>query len=119
MARAHPLRRRIAQRRSRREESRGTHLWVKYALAYMLVMAIPFVVFSVMANRYLIEEMNTSIRSEISSTLKDVQDNIDQRVRQMVTISLQVGQNRDFETIHQANYSYANRMDVRQMLNAF
>lgn len=119
MARAHPLRRRIAQRRSRREESRGIHLWVKYALAYMLVMAIPFVVFSVMANRYLIEEMNTSIRSEISSTLKDVQDNIDQRIRQMATISLQVGLNRDFKSIHQANYSYDNRMGVQQMLNAF
>ena len=121
MSRAHPLRRRFDHRSrcEKEHQNRSIHLWTKYALAYILVMAIPFIVFSVMANRHLTEEMNTSIKSEISSTLKDVQDNIDQRVSQMVTISLQVGQNRDFETIHQANYSYANRMDVRQMLNAF
>ena len=121
MSRAHPLRRRFDHRSrcEKEHQNRSIHLWTKYALAYILVMAIPFIVFSVMANRHLTEEMNTSIKSEISSTLKDVQDNIDQRVKQMATISLQVGLNRDFKSIHQANYSYDNRMGVQQMLHAF
>ena len=46
----------------------AVHLWTKYALAYVLVMAIPFTVFSVMVNRYLTNEMTASIQSEMTNS---------------------------------------------------
>ena len=92
MARVRQPRRKYLEQRRRREEPkpRIAHLWVKYALAYVLVMAIPFIVFSVMANRYLANEITASIQSEMTNTLAAARQSFDQKINQMVSISLQI-----------------------------
>ena len=98
---------------------RAVHLWTKYALAYVLVMAIPFTVFSVMVNRYLTNEMTASIQSEMTNTLSAARQSFDQKINQMVSISLQISQLNDFRGSNLSSYSYASRRGVQQMLRAF
>ena len=98
---------------------REVHLWTKYALAYVLVMAIPFTVFSVMVNRYLTNEMTASIQSEMTNTLSAARQSFDQKINQMVSISLQINQVNDFRGASLSTYSYASRRNVQQMLKAF
>lgn len=98
---------------------RAVHLWTKYALAYVLVMAIPFTVFSVMVNRYLTNEMTASIQSEMTNTLSAARQSFDQKINQMVSISLQINQVNDFRGASLSTYSYASRRNVQQMLKAF
>ena len=98
---------------------REVHLWTKYALAYVLVMAIPFTVFSVMVNRYLTNEMTASIQSEMTNTLSAARQSFDQKINQMVSISLQISQLNDFRGSNLSSYSYASRRGVQQMLRAF
>ena len=121
MARVRQPRRKYLEQRRRREEPkpRIAHLWVKYALAYVLVMAIPFTVFSVMANRYLANEITASIQSEMTNTLDAARQNFDQKINQMVSISLQINQVNDFRGASLSTYSYASRRTVQQMLKAF
>lgn len=97
----------------------AVHLWTKYALAYVLVMAIPFTVFSVMVNRYLTNEMTASIQSEMTNTLSAARQSFDQKINQMVSISLQINQVNDFRGASLSTYSYASRRNVQQMLKAF
>ena len=98
---------------------REVHLWTKYALAYVLVMAIPFTVFSVMVNRYLTNEMTASIQNEMTNTLAAARQSFDQKINQMVSISLQINQVNDFRGASLSTYSYASRRNVQQMLKAF
>ncbi len=98
---------------------RAAHLWIRYALAYVLVMAIPFTVFSVMVNRYLTNEMTASIQSEMTNTLAAARQSFDQKINQMVSISLQIDQVNDFRGASLSTYSYASRRAVQQMLKAF
>ena len=97
----------------------AVHLWTKYALAYVLVMAIPFTVFSAMVNRYLTNEMTASIQSEMTNTLSAARQSFDQKINQMVSISLQINQVNDFRGASLSTYSYASRRNVQQMLKAF
>lgn len=97
----------------------AVYLWTKYALAYVLVMAIPFTVFSVMVNRYLTNEMTASIQSEMTNTLSAARQSFDQKINQMVSISLQINQVNDFRGASLSTYSYASRRNVQQMLKAF
>ena len=87
----------------------AVHLWTKYALAYVLVMAIPFTVFSVMVNRYLTNEMTASIQSEMTNTLSAARQSFDQKINQV----------NDFRGASLSTYSYASRRNVQQMLKAF
>ena len=121
MARVRQPRRKYLEQRRRREEPkpRIAHLWVKYALAYVMVMAIPFTVFSVMANRYLANEITASIQSEMTNTLAAARQSFDQKINQMVSISLQINQVNDFRGASLSTYSYASRRAVQQMLKAF
>lgn len=121
MARVRQPRRKYLEQRRRREEPkpRIAHLWVKYALAYVMVMAIPFTVFSVMANRYLANEITASIQSEMTNTLAAARQSFDQKINQMVSISLQINQVNDFRGASLSTYSYASRRTVQQMLKAF
>ena len=94
-------------------------MWIRYALAYVLVMAIPFTVFSVMVNRYLANEMTASIQGEMTNTLAAARQSFDQKISQMVSISLQIDQVNDFRGASLSTYSYASRRAVQQMLKAF
>ena len=121
MARVRQPRRKYLYQRHHREEPkpRAVHLWIRYALAYVLVMAIPFTVFSVMVNRYLTNEMTASIQSEMTNTLAAARQSFDQKINQMVSISLQIDQVNDFRGASLSTYSYASRRAVQQMLKAF
>ena len=97
----------------------AVHLWTKYALAYVLVMAIPFTVFSVMVNRYLTNEMTASIQSELTNTLSAARQSFDQKINQMVSISLQISQLNDFRGSNLSSYSYASRRGVQQTVKLY
>lgn len=72
-----------------------------------------------MVNRYLTNEMTASIQSEMTNTLSAARQSFDQKINQMVSISLQINQVNDFRGASLSTYSYASRRNVQQMLKAF
>ena len=106
--------------RSAHEANKHTmQLWKKMALTYVLIMLIPFAIFSTIINSYLTNEMADSVQSEMTNTLATAQKNFSQKINQMVAISLQIGQMKDFTSKNLSDYSYSSRKNIQQALLTF
>lgn len=109
----------IIQRSAHEASKQTMQLWKKMALTYVLIMLIPFAIFSTIINSYLTNEMADSVQSEMTNTLATAQKNFSRKISQMVAISLQIGQMKDFRINSLSDYSYSSRKTIQQVLLTF
>lgn len=71
-------------------------LWLKYAATYLLVLAVPFLAFTLFFNSFLAQETEKNARETLESALDKIVTDFDQRVEQMAVIGAQLDNMRDF-----------------------
>lgn len=94
-------------------------VWWKYALSYLLVLTIPFLVFNTYFSHYISRQTEQSMYESMQSTLSNVQLLFDQKVEQMQLIGIQLDQNRDFHSKVLENFDFAARRGIRSTLGTF
>lgn len=99
---------------------KGRHtIWRKYAVTYLMVLAIPLFAFSAFFNEYISSQTQKNVEEAVTGILTKVQTDFDQKVNQMFAISAQLSKVRDFKPGALAQYSFETRMAIRQALGAY
>ena len=94
-------------------------LWLKYAATYLLVLAVPFLAFTLFFNSFLAQETEKNARETLESALDKIVTDFDQRVEQMAVIGAQLDNMRDFGLVSLQNFDYSVRYGVQRSLLAF
>ena len=99
---------------------KGRHsIWIKYAVTYLMVLAIPLLVFNAFFNVYISSQTQKDVEEAMTGILTKVQTDFDQKVNQMFAISAQLSKVRDFKPGSLSQYSFEARQAIRQALAAY
>lgn len=94
-------------------------VWIRYAVTWLLVLAIPLAAFNLYFGAYIAEEARSAMESSLQARADKFRADFEERVRQMVNIAFQVEKVRDFSSTSLLQYSYASRSAIRSTLNAY
>lgn len=99
---------------------KGQHtVWLKYAVTYLLVLAVPLLAFSAFFSLYISKQTQKDVEAAMGGILTKVQTDFDQKVNQMFAISAQLSRVRDFKPGMLSQYSYETRQAIRSALGAY
>ncbi len=94
-------------------------LWIRWAAVYLVIVTVPFLVFTFFFGRYLNAENVRLSDESVRASLEKFASDVDGHVDTMFKISAQVSQNRFFREVSAENYSFTDRDSIRTALFAF
>ncbi len=94
-------------------------LWIRWAAVYLVIVTVPFLVFTFFFSRYLNEENVRLSDESVRATLEKMAADVDGNAEMMFNIAEQVSRNRNFREVNAENFSFDSRDNIRASLFAF
>ena len=94
-------------------------IWLKYALTYFLLLAVPFVAFSLYFSSYLSSETEKNTQEKMTQSLSRIQSSFEEKISQMAAIGMQICKNSNFRFHAFEPFNYAARKDIRDALISY
>ncbi|MDD3334463.1 MAG: helix-turn-helix domain-containing protein [Eubacteriales bacterium] len=97
---------------------RQISVWIRYAASYLLVLALPFLSFSVFFNQYIREASNDQLAETIGRSMDQIQETFDSYVSQMGTLAGLASQRKEFNG-RLLKQNFNNITEIRKTLVAY